>query len=222
MEGFIMIIEFAEHGSLRDYMCAREEEDLVPSSSFLPRQSANLHSYPRMQLTADEGRNSDHHSNRCHVSEVSAKSIIRQLLRALDYLHTYHKVAHRDIKPENILICNDLPKRKNRTQLPSIDPRGCQKRHCNVQTTSKTRTGENKIEEQLFDTSNVSTASCDSEDERCDEMEQRTRITLADFGFAQRDRTGLNSFCGSIPYIAPEVVLGELHHAETLPNKEYQ
>nr|XP_033705780.1 SRSF protein kinase 3 isoform X1 [Tursiops truncatus] len=33
------------------------------------------------------------------------KSIVRQVLRGLDYLHTKCKVIHTDIKPENILLC---------------------------------------------------------------------------------------------------------------------
>uniref|UniRef100_W5N879 non-specific serine/threonine protein kinase n=1 Tax=Lepisosteus oculatus TaxID=7918 RepID=W5N879_LEPOC len=33
------------------------------------------------------------------------KSIIRQVLQGLDYLHTQCKIIHTDIKPENILLC---------------------------------------------------------------------------------------------------------------------
>ncbi|XP_063952940.1 SRSF protein kinase 3-like isoform X1 [Lytechinus pictus] len=35
------------------------------------------------------------------------KSIIRQVLEGLDYLHTKCKIIHTDIKPENILLCVD-------------------------------------------------------------------------------------------------------------------
>uniref|UniRef100_A0A3B4YRC2 non-specific serine/threonine protein kinase n=1 Tax=Seriola lalandi dorsalis TaxID=1841481 RepID=A0A3B4YRC2_SERLL len=35
------------------------------------------------------------------------KSIIRQVLQGLDYLHTKCKIIHTDIKPENILMCVD-------------------------------------------------------------------------------------------------------------------
>ncbi|MGH0134460.1 UNVERIFIED_CONTAM: hypothetical protein FKN15_013548 [Acipenser sinensis] len=35
------------------------------------------------------------------------KSILRQVLQGLDYLHTKCKVIHTDIKPENILMCVD-------------------------------------------------------------------------------------------------------------------
>uniref|UniRef100_A0A8C9P3Y1 non-specific serine/threonine protein kinase n=1 Tax=Spermophilus dauricus TaxID=99837 RepID=A0A8C9P3Y1_SPEDA len=33
------------------------------------------------------------------------KSIVRQVLHGLDYLHTKCKIIHTDIKPENILLC---------------------------------------------------------------------------------------------------------------------
>ncbi|XP_077777193.1 SRSF protein kinase 3 isoform X3 [Podarcis muralis] len=35
------------------------------------------------------------------------KSILRQVLQGLDYLHTKCKIIHTDIKPENILLCVD-------------------------------------------------------------------------------------------------------------------
>ncbi|XP_019565253.3 SRSF protein kinase 1-like [Aedes albopictus] len=37
----------------------------------------------------------------------NVKSIVRQVLEGLDYLHTKCKVIHTDIKPENILLCVD-------------------------------------------------------------------------------------------------------------------
>ncbi|XP_040295305.1 SRSF protein kinase 1-like [Bufo bufo] len=37
------------------------------------------------------------------------KSIIRQVLQGLDYLHTKCKIIHTDLKPENILLCVDEP-----------------------------------------------------------------------------------------------------------------
>uniref|UniRef100_A0A8C5I970 non-specific serine/threonine protein kinase n=1 Tax=Junco hyemalis TaxID=40217 RepID=A0A8C5I970_JUNHY len=33
------------------------------------------------------------------------KSIVRQVLEGLDYLHTKCKIIHTDIKPENVLLC---------------------------------------------------------------------------------------------------------------------
>jgi len=38
---------------------------------------------------------------------LNVKTIIRQVLEGLDYLHTKCKIIHTDIKPENILICVD-------------------------------------------------------------------------------------------------------------------
>lgn len=38
---------------------------------------------------------------------LNVKTIIRQVLEGLDYLHTKCRIIHTDIKPENILICVD-------------------------------------------------------------------------------------------------------------------
>jgi len=40
------------------------------------------------------------------LPEPEAKSIFRQLLSGVEYLHT-NRIAHRDIKPQNILLCED-------------------------------------------------------------------------------------------------------------------
>uniref|UniRef100_A0A8C3Y6E3 non-specific serine/threonine protein kinase n=1 Tax=Catharus ustulatus TaxID=91951 RepID=A0A8C3Y6E3_CATUS len=37
------------------------------------------------------------------------KSIVRQVLEGLDYLHTKCKIIHTDIKPENVLLCVQEP-----------------------------------------------------------------------------------------------------------------
>lgn len=42
------------------------------------------------------------------IPEVMVKSITRQILHALEYLHK-RKITHRDIKPDNILIASFDP-----------------------------------------------------------------------------------------------------------------
>ncbi|PSN40987.1 SRSF protein kinase 1 [Blattella germanica] len=46
-------------------------------------------------------------SNYRGIPRANVKSIIRQVLEGLDYLHTKCKIIHTDIKPENVLICID-------------------------------------------------------------------------------------------------------------------
>ncbi|XP_055610544.1 SRSF protein kinase 3 [Uranotaenia lowii] len=46
-------------------------------------------------------------SNYRGIPLPNVKSIIRQVLEGLDYLHTKCNVIHTDIKPENVLICVD-------------------------------------------------------------------------------------------------------------------
>lgn len=46
-------------------------------------------------------------SNYRGIPRSNVKTIIRQVLEGLDYLHTKCKIIHTDIKPENVLICVD-------------------------------------------------------------------------------------------------------------------
>ncbi|XP_067614385.1 probable serine/threonine-protein kinase dyrk1 [Eurosta solidaginis] len=46
-------------------------------------------------------------SNYRGIPIENVKSITRQVLEGLDYLHTCYKIIHTDIKPENVLLCVD-------------------------------------------------------------------------------------------------------------------
>jgi serine/threonine protein kinase len=52
---------------------------------------------------------------------ANVKSIIRQVLEGLNYLHTKCKIIHTDIKPENILVCIDQAhKRKLASKITEL------------------------------------------------------------------------------------------------------
>lgn len=46
-------------------------------------------------------------SNYRGIPLINVKTIIRQVLEGLDYLHSKCKIIHTDIKPENVLLCVD-------------------------------------------------------------------------------------------------------------------
>lgn len=48
-------------------------------------------------------------SNYRGIPLENVKSITRQVLEGLDYLHSCCKIIHTDIKPENVLLCVDEP-----------------------------------------------------------------------------------------------------------------
>lgn len=54
------------------------------------------------------GELSSYMSQNGPMPEPLAKSVSRQMLNALDYLHK-RKITHRDIKPDNILIASNDP-----------------------------------------------------------------------------------------------------------------
>ncbi|PNF24957.1 Serine/threonine-protein kinase SRPK [Cryptotermes secundus] len=65
-------------------------------------------------------------SNYRGIPRANVKSIIRQVLEGLHYLHTKCKIIHTDIKPENVLICVDenciRRLASEATELHTMDP----------------------------------------------------------------------------------------------------
>lgn len=43
----------------------------------------------------------------CALGEPEAARFLKQLLNAVDYMHTVHEIIHRDIKPGNVLLSNN-------------------------------------------------------------------------------------------------------------------
>lgn len=77
-------------------------------------------------------------SNYRGIPRNNVRTIIRQVLEGLDYLHTKCKVIHTDIKPENVLICVDeVYIRKQATEAMELYSMGLRLPTSLVSTASK-------------------------------------------------------------------------------------
>ena len=128
------------------------------------------------------------------------KSICKQVLIGLDFLHTKCSIIHTDLKPENVLLMITLPKRANAKKQKGDK----EKMEVDEQQNSKTSNNDNNITNK-----NVEATKNYIEYVNINENDPNTyRVKIADFGNACWTFEHFTSDIQTRQYRAPEVILG--------------
>uniref|UniRef100_A0A7S3LXG2 Protein kinase domain-containing protein n=1 Tax=Palpitomonas bilix TaxID=652834 RepID=A0A7S3LXG2_9EUKA len=173
---YMVVMELADGGSLRDLILAR--------ASMESQQQGHINWKTYLQSVGDMDESSEVQdiakTDPFALPEEEVKYFMRHILRGVHYLHQ-DGVAHRDIKPENILV----------SRQPFEDPEECFKKEFDAFD----------ISPDMDRTSRPSVSSANKT-----VQERPLRLLIADLGVARTvGNSPLLTFCGSHHYMAPEV-----------------
>jgi len=193
MEGLVTVMELANQGSLRHYLHCRRDHGLSSS-----------------------------------LEEKDVQWIIFQVLQGLVYLHEEKGMLHRDIKPENLLLHSPSPPSLISPAMSNHPSPRNNKGHIPAPPTNGNGEASHRLVERSPGVPSavvhaVSNPETDSE-HFCSSVSffrERVRVWIADFGFTKLHSNHTKSFCGSLAYIAPEILLARrpVSHVTSGPDR---
>uniref|UniRef100_A0A7S3LU33 Protein kinase domain-containing protein n=2 Tax=Palpitomonas bilix TaxID=652834 RepID=A0A7S3LU33_9EUKA len=223
MEGFVIVMEYAERGSLEEYLEARTERTMQKIKAEQAQRYSPFSAVGGFEKGAP-ALSKEKRAQITRLPEAEAKFIIRQALEALDYLHEEHGLVHRDLKPANILLTQKKPTKAGRENARK-------RNHAVTSPSFQQLSGVEVVAASRRDLlPSLPYAATSSPSHKCEAADpsqclicSRMRVVLTDFGMARNKMDPLLSFCGSMVYMAPEIVVGsagELSKSEGPPLAE--
>lgn len=140
------------------------------------------------------------------------KSICKQILKSLAYLHDVCQVIHTDLKPENILLCQQIRKlkKKDNQTIPKKESSDMEQDDPESESSEDDETKpkkSRKSEEKSSKTVNPSFSSIQV-DGICIDDPSTWRVKTVDFGNACWVNEHFTSDIQTRQYRSPEVILG--------------
>ncbi|CAK94863.1 unnamed protein product (macronuclear) [Paramecium tetraurelia] len=137
------------------------------------------------------------------------KSIIKQILIALDFLHRECGIIHTDLKPENILLCLTTEQIKDIVEKGQIKQRQYYSEQLNKY--SKLSKSDKKKEKRKRQKEKKKLQSIKYKLQQIDSNKRIFQIKIADFGNACWVNHHMSEVIQTQKYRAPEVILGQYY-----------